>query len=118
MMRHVNNAVYLTYLEEGRTGFWEWLFKGNGNFEKINFIMAKVSINYMAPSFYQDYLRVYLRVKALGDKSFTFQYEIRKRDEDNLVVNAESVQVMYDYKKGESYSIPQKMREIFLEKGQ
>lgn len=116
MMRHVNNAVYLTYLEEGRTGFAGWIFKGRPELRKIGYIVASVKINYRAPAFYRERLRIYLRVKELGNTSFVFQYEIRKRDTDELVADAESVQVMYDYREEKKYAIPEEMRKLFQEK--
>lgn len=112
MMRHVNNAVYLTYLEEGRTGFGEWVFKDHPQFGKFSYIVASVSINYRAPALYRDYLRIYLRVKEMRNSSFVFQYEIRKKETDELVADAESVQVMYDYRQGKKYTIPEELREI------
>jgi len=117
MMRHVNNAVYLTYLEEGRTGFGEWIFKGRPELRTISYIVASVTINYRAPANYREYLRIYLRVKEMGNSSFIFQYEIRKRDSDELVADAESVQVMYDYRQGKKYPIPDEMRKLFQKKG-
>ena len=42
--RHVNNAVYLTYLEEVRTG---WLERVLGNPEAVaEFVLARVAIDY------------------------------------------------------------------------
>lgn len=116
MMRHVNNAVYLTYLEEGRTAFSEWIFEGRPQFRKIGYIVASVTINYRAPAFYREYLRVYLRVKEMGNTSFVFQYEIRKKDSDELVADAESVQVMYNYREEKKYHIPEEMRRLFQER--
>ncbi len=118
MMGHVNNSVYLTYLEEARTGFWEFLFREKKEFWKINFILASISIDYRAPAFYRDQIEICIRLKGLGTKSFSFNYLIMKKDSGDLVAEAESVMVMYEYEKNETYPIPQGMRDIFLSKGQ
>lgn len=117
MMRHVNNAVYLTYLEEARTAFGEWVFEDHPELRKIGYIVASVTIHYRAPAFYREYLRVYLKIKEMGNTSFVFQYEIRRRETDELVADAESVQVMYDYKEGKKYPIPDEIRQLYGDKG-
>jgi len=118
MMGHVNNSVYLTYLEEARTGFWEFLFRDNREFWKISFILASISIDYRSPAFYRDSIEICIRLNQIGTKSFSFHYLIRNKNSGTLLAEADSVMVMYDYEKEETYPIPQGMRGIFLSKGQ
>ncbi|RMG59765.1 MAG: acyl-CoA thioesterase [Deltaproteobacteria bacterium] len=117
MMRHVNNAVYLSYLEEARSDFWEFLFGQHEEFRRASFIIARITINYRAPAFFREKLVVSIGVREVGNSSFTFLYEIRKKETGELVADGESVQVMYRYREGKPYPIPEEMRKIFLEKG-
>ncbi len=117
MMRHVNNAVYLSYFEEARSDFWEFLFGDIPEFRKASFVIARTEINYRAPAFFRDVLEVLIGVRDLGNSSFTFCYEIRRKDTGELIADGESVQVMFYYRENRSYPIPEKMKEIFLSKG-
>lgn len=93
-MRHVNNAVYLSYLEVARAAYWERVF-GLASYNDVDFILARTEIDFIAPVFVHDACEIWLRVNAIGRKSFRFAYEMYAGE--RLAARAESVQVMYDY---------------------
>ncbi len=93
-MRHVNNAVYLSYLEVARTAYWHRIF-GIESYNDVDFILARTEIDFMAPVFVHDSCNIWIRVTELGRKSFRFAYEMYAGG--RLAARAESVQVMYDY---------------------
>jgi acyl-CoA thioester hydrolase len=55
-------------------------------------------------------LRVGVRVARLGTRSFDCVYRIAEETSDRLVCEGRSVQVIFDYEKGESYPIPGDLR--------
>ena len=93
-MRHVNNAVYLSYLEVARAAYWRRVFDLQ-SYDQVDFILARTEIDFIAPVFVGDACEVWLRVNAIGRKSFRFAYEVHAGG--RLAARAESVQVMYDY---------------------
>jgi acyl-CoA thioester hydrolase len=106
---HVNNAVYLTYLEQARIEAWHHLHGTSGLPQ--NLILARVEIDYRAPATLGDRLVVRLQVAAVGTKSFTLACEIENVRTRELVASARTVQVMYDYTGGKSIPIPPDIRE-------
>ena len=105
---HVNNAVYLTYLEQARFAYWQRL---SGQFGTVrNIILARVECDYRKPAVAGDRLVVRLRVTTIGNSSFTLEYEIVNAKTRELVAQARSVQVTYDYVAGRSVPIPDDMR--------
>ncbi len=106
---HVNNATYLTYLESARIAFWEHLTKQRG-LKGLNFILASASIDYKSPAFFGDELEVGVRVSSVGNSSFRLYYEVREKNTGRLVATAETVQVMYDYEKGQKIAVPDELR--------
>jgi len=112
MMRHVNHAIYLNYLEDARIAYWNWLFEGNDEIVKLSFIMANVNVNYRHPVFRNEKLRVYTRISEVGHKSFKMDYMVVNMETSKLVLDGSSTQVLYDYKKGSTVPIPVAMREI------
>jgi acyl-CoA thioester hydrolase len=105
---HVNNAVYLTYLEQARFAFWQRLTGVSGI--PRSFILARVECDYRVQATAGDRLLVRLRVSAIGRSSFTFEYEIVNGRTREVVATARTVQVMYDYTAGASVPIPDDIR--------
>ena len=109
---HVNNAVYLTYLEQARVEAWHHLLGTSGLPQDL--ILARVEIDYRAPATLGDRVVVRLRVAAVGTKSFTFDCEIENVRTRELVATARTVQVMYDYGAARSIEIPPDIRARLL----
>jgi len=108
LMGHVNNAVYLTYLEMARFAYWKaaGLDRIDG---EISYIMARVEIDYRASANFGDVLDVGLAVTGIGRSSFTMAYEIRSQD-GRVLSTARSVQVSYDWAAGRSLPVPDAIR--------
>jgi acyl-CoA thioester hydrolase len=107
-MGHVNNAVYLTYLEQARLAHWQRLTGATGI--PRSFIVARVECDYRAPATAGDRLVVRLHVAAVGESSFTFEYEIVNGRTRATIAVARTVQVMYDYAAGRPMRIPDDIR--------
>lgn len=103
---HVNNAVYLSYLESGRLAYMRRVF-GVTDWRKIEFIVARVEIDYRSPSFAGETLTVGTRVCRLGGASFDMAYRIIEKTKGRLVAEAKTVQVCFDYKANKVKRIPE-----------
>lgn len=101
---HVNNAVFLTYLEEARIGFL--VPKGA---EASGMILARVEIDFRAPLRTGDELEIGVRPVGVGTKSFELEYQVRAGD--TVAAEAKTVLVSFDYATGRSVEVPQAWRE-------
>ena len=121
-MGHVNNAVYLTYLEQARFSHWRalWGFRkrpqptgipGRETDPPPGVILARAEIDYRVPARDGDVLEVRLGVSAIGRTSFSYEYEIADQA-GRIVATARSVQVMYDYTTGTPVLVPDSIREL------
>jgi len=88
---HVNNAVYLTYLEEVRD---EWLqHTVGGGWE---YLLARIAIDYRSElTQADDIVLARIGVLAVGTRSVRTREELRKLD-GTLVAEAETVFVLRD----------------------
>lgn len=102
---HVNNAVYLTYLENWRAAFWRAVA---GDFERFPFMLARVEIDFRAAASWRDTLTVRGRVSRIGTSSFDISYEIDA--EGRRIAEARTVQVMYDHDRGATVPIDEETR--------
>ena len=107
-MGHVNNAVFLTYLEQARIAFFEQQGLPVG-LEDMNLVIARVEIDFRAPVRLGQEVEVAIRAGRVGTKSFDFEYGLTVDGE--TVAEAKSVQVAYDYGRGEAVAIPAEWRE-------
>ena len=120
-MGHVNNAVYLTYLEEAR--FHHWRASGIAKRalnsapasdagvpdDVAGVIVARVEIDYRRPAKYGDLLRIDIGVAAIGRTSFTYEYDIL--DASNAVIaTARTVIVRFDYAAGKPVPISEELK--------
>jgi acyl-CoA thioester hydrolase len=107
-MGHVNNAVFLTYLEQARVAFFSEMGAATG-LADMNMIVARVEIDFKAPVRLGQNVEVSVRASRFGTKSFDLEYELRVEGE--VVAVAKSVQVAYDYKRREPVPVPAEWRE-------
>ena len=108
-MGHINNAVYVTYLEVARQEYWR-AFKDDEDYRVVPFILAHVDIDFRSEALMREMLVLAVRCSFIGGKSFGFEYEIREQTSGRLVVAARSVQVFYDYTTKQSLPCPPDMR--------
>lgn len=107
-MGHVNNAVYLTYLEIARFAYWKAADIGRLEGD-ISYIIARVEIDFRASAKTGDVVDVALAVRAIGRSSFTIEYELRDQA-GRLIATAKSVQVAYDYAAQRPVAVPDAIR--------
>lgn len=109
---HVNNSVYFTYFEEGRTTLFRKVF-GDVSFR---FILAHACCDYIRPATLKDRLTLYMRVGKIGTKSFELQYELTDRkDTGTVFAKGESVQVCFDYEQNRSIPVSAALKDRLLE---
>jgi acyl-CoA thioester hydrolase len=106
-MGHVNNAVFLTYMESARIAYLEAL--GAGSNPQEGLILARIEVDFRSPISLGERVEVGVRPSRLGTKSFELEYEVRA--DGRLAAEARSVLVGYDYARGESVEIPAEWRE-------
>ena len=111
-MGHVNNAVYITYLEVARQDYWGRI-TGGQDYARVPFILARVVCDFRSEAMVSEVLAIGIRCAWIGTKSFAFDYQIRERQSQRLVVEAESVQVCYDYAAKRSIAMPGELRQVF-----
>jgi len=109
-MGHVNNAVYLTYLEQARFHLWRELWQVDPRQPGEGIILARAELDFKSPAVYGETLEVRLAVAAVGRSSFTYEYEVVEAGTERLVLSARTVLVWFDYAAGRSVPIPDPIR--------
>jgi acyl-CoA thioester hydrolase len=99
-LRHVNNAVYATYLEECRDGWLEQVLGDDG--AMWDYVLARVAIDFRSEvGLDEEAVLGRVTLARIGRSSLTLHEEIRKLD-GTLAAEAESVIVARDRDTGRS----------------
>lgn len=113
-LNHVNNAVYLTYIEHARSHYlqeairWDWT--------KDGIILANATIDFKVALLLTDEPLVHVRCSQLGNKSFTLQYAIttKRNGHTILAATAQTVLVMYDFAAEKTLPLTHEIRQKFV----
>ena len=108
---HINNAVYLTYIEDARTTlFKRWNLKGQNK----SVIVASLKIDYFTQIKHPSKLIICSKISRIGNSSFDIQSAIfidglKKPAALSLVIC-----VCYDYENSQSVTVYDKIRNDFF----
>jgi acyl-CoA thioester hydrolase len=110
---HVNNASYLTYIEQARIGYIRHLglWRG-GSFLDIGIILADVHLTFRAPILFGEQVRVGVRVTRLGNKSLTMEYVVEEAASQAEFATATTVLVTFDYHTRQTILVPEEWRQV------
>jgi acyl-CoA thioester hydrolase len=106
---HVNNAVYLTYIETARVAYLRNVL-GIDSLHELLVIVAGVQIDFRSRSTLGETLEIGSRTAGIGTKSFGLEHELRGAD-GRLVATASTILVAFDYAADESMAVPPEWRE-------
>ena len=132
-MGHVNNVVYLKWLETARIAYWIHVTgqkthaglptPGGASHEPgpgvmsgalIDMILARTEIDYLSPVSYGERLDVFVRTSLIKRSSLVLEYAVRSRGDGRVVAEAKTVLVCYDYSTNRSKPVPDATRSAML----
>lgn len=111
---HVNNAKYLTYMEQARIGYFRDNELWDGSVSKLGMIVACISIDYKLPLTMDDgTVQVWTRVSRLGTKSFDVENLIiaDRQGSPAIAASATAIIVVFDYTQQSTAAMPDEWRE-------
>lgn len=110
---HVNNAKYLTYMEQARVSYVKHLGLWNGkSFDDFGIILADVHVKYFAPIMFGQKVRIGVRISRLGNKSFDMDYSFEDTETKQDLADGSTVLVAYNYFDGKTIQIPADWRRV------
>jgi acyl-CoA thioester hydrolase len=118
---HVNNAVYLTYFEAARAGYYAKVtgapFGTGAQAAERTFVIAEAQLAYRAPAFFGEKLLVGCRFGWTSRSSFGIEYRVRAEESvvaaARVVADGSSVQVMFNLERNRVMRVPEDLIELF-----
>lgn len=108
----VFNGNYLTYYDVA----WTEYFRAIGLLWKdlvasgVDTVLARTTIEYKAPARFDDLLETYVRVARIGNTSLSFEFEIYREGEDQLISSSSSLYVSIDPETLKPVRVPDDLR--------
>ena len=112
---HVNNSVFLNYLERARGDFLlskDLRFADFKRWDRFP-IVIRANLEFKAPAFADDKILVKGRLSNATATSFTMDYEIFNRADDRLLLIAQTVHVFVN-KNNRPSRIPEEFKNKFI----
>ena len=111
-MQHVNNAAYLSYLEEARIAYFNHILERSERSLDFGAVIGRIEIDYVHPIVLGDKVEVLTRVTKLGNKSSDMEHIIVIHNNPAPVIAAKAFTklVSYDYKNQRAVSVPDIVR--------
>lgn len=106
---HVNNVVYLTYIEQARIEYFASQGLWQGKPDDLGLILAKSTVEYLSPLSMDDkQVHIWTRISRLGNKSFDMQHTLICARGDKMIEVARGtiVMVTFDYQANHAIPIP------------
>ncbi|HEX6738641.1 MAG TPA: thioesterase family protein, partial [Vicinamibacteria bacterium] len=110
---HVNNAVFLTYLESARLAYWLQV-AGRRDLRDMDVILARAEVDYRSPAGYGERLDVGVRCASIRRSSLVLEQAIVESGGGRLVAEARKVLVYYDYAAARPLPIPEELRQKLM----
>jgi acyl-CoA thioester hydrolase len=108
--RHVNNTVYLTYMDVGLADFLRTVWPDLTQVDVL-FHHVHVEMDFKNEATFEDDLIVETSIEKLGNTSITFRHVIKKA-EGTTVVEGKKVCVTLSAKTGKKCEIPDAIRQL------
>ena len=118
---HVNNAVYLSYFEAARAGYYAAVagapFGTGKHAAERTFVIAEARIVYRAPAFFGETLLVGCRFSWTGRTSFGLEYRVRAEGSavapGRTLADGATTQVMFDLARSRVMRVPADLLGMF-----
>ena len=111
----VNNAVYITYFEEGRKLWFQDRVRRKWDWQRQGILLVHHEVDYLLPLTLTDEAEIALSIGEIGSKSFEVLYTLYKRHGDKWLecTWGKSVLVCFDYEKQKTVEVPEEWRRLF-----
>lgn len=107
-LAHVNNAVYMTYVEQARVRYFDTVLGDRQDWDEWGVLLARTEINYITPLLFKDDAKCGIECVAIGRKSMEFQFKIFKTVNNQVIEVASGLNVLvcFNHRKNESIVVP------------
>lgn len=105
MLGHLNNSVYLTFMDLAKAQYFRAVNGCHVDISKIGIVVVNVNANFCAPTFFNEEIEVETAVVAIGEKSLTLEQRIYRLPDHQVKCSCRTVMAGFDIKTNGSIPI-------------
>ncbi|MEM6804571.1 MAG: thioesterase family protein, partial [Bacteroidota bacterium] len=109
--QHVNNVIYLKYVEVSRLDYFQAIGFFDFTGEKPGPILADTECKYIFPATYPDEIYMGSRISKMSDTDFILQTLLISKKHKKVVAKNESRVVVFDYGQQKKVSMGEEMKQ-------
>ncbi|MFI5222452.1 MAG: acyl-CoA thioesterase [Bacteroidia bacterium] len=110
---HLSNDAYLSLMHEARMLFFKHFGYSEMNLAGTSVIMGDVAIVFKKECFYGDVLNIEVTAAEFGSRNFDLYYRFTKKETNELVCEAKTGMVCFDYKERKTVAVPEEFMRFF-----
>ena len=113
--KHVNNTIYLRWMESARIEMFQKMHKGDFEFTKIVPILAWQDCKYIFPVTFPDRVVIKLDIIELLEDRVLCEGKIYSQKHKRIVAISKSLLMAYDMEELKKHSFPETWRKSFID---
>ena len=113
--QHVNNTVYLRWMESARIEMFKKMHEGDFQFKRIVPILAWQDCKYIFPVTYPDTVVITLDILELMEDRVLCEGKIYSKNHDRLAAISKTLLMAYDIEELKKHTFPQAWRKSFTD---
>lgn len=106
---HVNNVMYIKYMQAARVNLWELIGMNGIDEQGLGPMLASTECQFIQPMFYPGSVRMRSRVTFMKNSSFGIEH-IMVNDQDEITAVGNDVIVYYNFKQNEKVVMDEDFR--------
>ncbi|MCD8261484.1 MAG: acyl-CoA thioesterase [Bacteroides sp.] len=114
VFRHLNNSVYFSFYNLGKTTYFNTIKKQNPGIEEIGAVIANINVDFLCPVFANEPVAVQTAVTEIGNKSFKIIQQLINAETEEVKCVYRTIMVEFDIETGKSQEIPESWKEAIF----
>lgn len=111
---HLSNDAYLKYMHEARMRFFTHFGLSEMDIGGASVIMGDTAIVYKKECFYGQTINIAVAATDFGARSFNLYYRFALENSNELVAEAKTGMVCFNYETRKSVSVPDEFIKLFM----
>ncbi len=108
---HVNNSVYFSLYDLGKTAYFRDVLGEELDFGGICTVVANVNASFFTPVYFHDNLAIETTTMQIGNKSFTLLQRAVDVTTQEVKCECRTVMVCFDMRSKQTVPVPQEWRD-------
>ena len=109
---HVGHIPVIEWVAHSRVKFIDKKIKNAKLWKTIDYVLVNIKINFLKEIFYPGLISVKVKSLKIGTKSITTKYQVFNAEIDDILAEANCVNVFINYKTRTPINIPNELREV------